>query len=271
MHQKYSDADLTFDHLQGRDLLTACIFQSITFLDVHLAVVSQVVDGDSDYCINWEENCDWTQRSFKVVRWIDSKNGLQLSEELELDARTQLLGEVTRILSVANGPLVNPNQVVYYHAVLIIQPRLQTVLSVCRSRLDNVLEFLNCRVSQLQKESNLRPSFRNQIISELHQVVTFCATEPSLAWMDPSPTVETRSKHLLNLCLHLRAKEQGLCLLQSLGAKCISKPKEEPPNVSIPSIYVEGIRNEEVAQAIARFEFQLGGNSCLSLDAIGSL
>ena len=95
------------------------IFQSTSYLDVHLAVISQLTDSCLDYYVNWELTTNWTERNFRINEWIKSAESMPLFKQVELDARTQLVGNIDRITRVENGPNVEVNQNIYLSLIHI--------------------------------------------------------------------------------------------------------------------------------------------------------
>lgn len=255
--EKYGNGELSFLELRGRDLLLARLFQSISFLDVHIAVVSQLVDNNQDHFIDWENHSDWKDRTVKIIQWIGWENSLPLSKELELDARTRLVGNISRIQSAANGPDNAVNQVIYCHAVLVIQPRYQSIIHACRLQLSDVLTRMEIQLSVI-KESDHHPVARQQLISTLKHVISFCWDSPLLTWMDSCPATEDRSRRLLKLCVNLNAVSEGLDLLNLLGTRHALNTKK-PEACGLPDMNIEGIRNDKVAKAVADLASEICG------------
>ena len=255
---KYDDG-LSFTQLRGRDRLMYHIFQSTSYLDVHLAVMSQLTDSCLDFYVNWELTTNWTERNFRINEWIKSAESMPLFKQVELDARTQLVGNIDRITRVENGPNVEVNQNIYYHYVLIIQPRYQPTLHACRYQLDAVLDYMEQKLPRILEVPKDVLS-RQKLVMTLNHVISFSMKEPVLVWMDPNPATSQRPIRLLELCLKLKAKQEGLNLLESMGtAVSLQSTKTECPPSGIPNLFVEGIRDEMVAKAIAKFESRVSG------------
>ena len=252
LKEKYEE--LSFALLMGRDRMIAQLFRSLSFLDVHLAFVTQMVDGNMDPLADWEQPCDWTKRTFKVVNWIGSRNSLPLSKKIVLDAKTQLLGKVNHIQDVFYEPI---GEVLFCHAALVIQPKTQTVLHACRYQLDAVLDYLEFHASEIKKmPATFRPSACKQPLAILRQVTLYCYNNPLQAWKYPE--INQRSQRLLELCLIFKAKQEGLKLLESMGNEMI--PNSPTSQNNIPNMFVEGIRDDLVAKAVADFVTQISGN-----------
>lgn len=149
---------------------------------------------------------------------------------------------------MANGPDDSGNQVIYYHCVLVVQPRHQSVLHACRNQLEDVLTHMEIQLSII-KNYDRRPVVCQQLISTLKQVISFCSENP--LW------TEERSRRLLKLCIHLNAMEEGIDLLNLLGTIV---PLNTSTTNAIPDIYVEGIRNDKMAKAVVDFALNVCGN-----------
>ncbi|EFX70488.1 hypothetical protein DAPPUDRAFT_256953 [Daphnia pulex] len=264
LQEKY-DNGLSFAQLRGRDRLMSHVFRSISYLDVHLAVVSQLADDNLHHCIDWEQTTDWSERVFQINEWIRSDESLPLSKQLQLDARTQLVGNIDHITCVASEPNVEVNKKMYFHSVLIIQPRIQSIRHACRYQLDAVLDYMEQKLPRILEVPN--DSFsRDGLVFTLKHVISFSVKEPLLVWMDPcpSPTTNQRTSRLLELCVELKAKQEGLDLLESMGtAVPLHSTNTEPLPSGIPNLFIEGIRDERVAKAIVDFESRVSGwNTC---------
>ena len=81
---------------------------------------------------------------------------------------------------------------------------------------------------------------REDSIEDLCEILEFCQNELRATFKKAAATQSFRSLCLLKICIHLRTKDEGLILLEILGAN-------------------EGIPNDEVAEAIADFECQGSG------------
>ena len=255
LKEKYEE--LSFSLLTGRDRMIAQLFRSLSFLDVHLAFVTQLVDSNMDPLADWEQPCDWTKRIFKITKWFGSRNSLPLSKQIVLDAKTQLLGKVNHIQGVSNGPIGEEDKVIFYHAALVIQPKTQSVFHACRHQLDAVLDYLEFHASEIQKISTtFCPSACKQPLAILRLVISYCQANPLLTWKHPESN--QRSRRLLELCLNFKAKQEGLKLLESMGNEVILN--FPTPHNSIPNMFVEGIRDDLVAKAVANFVTQISGN-----------
>ena len=213
--------------LLGPDRFIAHLFQSINYLDVHLALVSQVVGPDKNYD---DISSDSMERNIQISKWIDSSCSLPMPKLLRLNA-TQLIGNFSRIQNVAAGQ--DEQHVIFYHSSLIIQPRHQSVFHACRYQFNAVLDYLELHQSRIKEATDPRPygCEQQQLALTLKYVIAFCRQEPLTAWMDPgSSETNDRSARLLKLCVELEAKQEGIELLALLGAEFDRDPKKDSEN-----------------------------------------
>jgi hypothetical protein len=107
-------------------------------------------------------------------------------------------------------------------------------------------------------------SNRQELIGDLGIVLSFCRTEPVKVWGDPTVKAGQRTYRLLRLCQFLRARDEGLEVLDLIGTdfsldgekNLHSIASNSPPNFAV----YEGIRSEDVAEAIAEFQCLISGN-----------
>ncbi|KAI9552418.1 hypothetical protein GHT06_022784 [Daphnia sinensis] len=261
---KYDNTKLSLTQLEGRDRLIAHIFQSIGFLDVQLTVISQLNEGKLDHHVDWERNIDWNERIFQVFKWIESKDNWPLSQQLRLDGLTQLVGNIERIAWSEDGSNVEAkNTMIYYHNALIIQPRSQSIRRACRYQLDDVINYMEQKIRTLETTTDLISCVQQELVWTLKQVIAFSVAEPRLVWTDPCPAANQRSWRLLELSIKLKAKQEGLDLLESMATYVVNPTKTISPTTGIPNVFVEGIRGTRVAKAVADFESRISDwNTC---------
>ena len=263
LREKYDIADLSSAILLGPDRFIAHLFQSINYLDVHLALVSQLVGFDKSYD---DIDTDSVERNIQISKWIDCSCSLPMSKLLRLNA-SQLIGNFSRIQNVAAGQ--DEQSVIFYHSSLIIQPRYQSVFHACRFQFNAVLDYLELHQSRI-KEANItdpRPNGceQEQLALTFKYVIAFCRQEPLIAWMDPGSETNNRSLRLLKLCIELEAKQEGIEMLALLGAE-FDREKKDSENIphilkiGLPDRISLGIYDTNVAEAIANFVSQFSGN-----------
>ena len=260
LEEKYSIADLGFADLIGQDQLLARIFNCSLFLDIHLAVITQHVTGVLDYC-DLDEGKSLNQ-IFKIEHWINSTNTLIKLKGIEFDLRTQLMGNMQKIKNyiipekerkILHGM---PRSFSCNHPVLVIWPKPQTIRIYCQYGFNAVLDRMEAAVDI--------SSNRQELIGDLGIVLSFCRTEPLKVWGDPTVKPGQRTYRLLRLCQFLRARDEGLELLDLLGTDFSLDGEKSLDSIashssSNLSVY-EGIRSEDVAEAIAEFQCLISGN-----------
>jgi hypothetical protein len=98
---------------------------------------------------------------------------------------------------------------------------------------------------------------RKMATRDLHQLISFCCAQPKLVWAgQPEMQKGELTSKLLNFCIALRARDEGLDLLKALGKNFEGHPQELE---KIKAGAFEGIQSEQVAQAIAKFQCQIAG------------
>ena len=233
----YEEDSLSFASLFQPDLLVSQLFQSVSFVEVHLAIVAQ---SDAE--------------TFWIHKWIASSHCIPHSTQFKFKLEDNLVGKF--------GPLSGLGSscnIANYRPALIIQPRNQSVFLGCRYNFDDVLSHLR----YLAQNSGDEPYTRSVLIATLRQVLQFCLLEPYPVWNVQSFLVGDRARHLMNLCTNLGAKKEGLELLSLLGSDYELEPRhkvlfshcEDQPLKQ----FYEGVRNKQVADAIANFECHVSG------------
>lgn len=203
------------------------------------------------------------ERTFQICRWIGSSNSLPLSNQLVLNARTQLTGEIRHIHYAASG---SDTKVKYYHYVLVIQPRHQAVNHACRYELDALLGYLKSQLLREKTSTVYDPlQYVRQQKQILKQVISFCRDTPGLlSWADPWSARNERFTCLLEMCTKMQAKEEGLQLLEILSEEIGSSPENtinEQSNL-LTEDPEESLKNKvKMTGAIAEFVCKASGNS----------
>lgn len=255
---KYSIADLGFADLTGQDEILARIFNCSLFLDIHLAVITQHVTGVMDYSDLEKEKS--SNQTFKIEHWINSTNTLIKLKGIEVDVRTQLIGDMQKFKNYivhedSQKKLLpgSPRSFYCHHPVLVIWPKPQTIRIYCQYGFNAVLDRMEAAVDI---SSNCQ-----ELIGDLGIVLSFCRTEPCKVWWDPTVKPGHRTYRLLRLCQFLQARDEGLELLDLLAIDFTLD--RDPFNLiasnSSPIHAYEGIQNEDVAEAIAEFQHLIGG------------
>ncbi len=217
---------LDFVSLSQVDRTVCELFQSIDFLDVHLATVAHVSveSGDSLY---WIED------------WYELNKSIPLSPRFRLDAKTQVVDGYEK-LSTSSSSVV-------HHSALVIQPRNQSVYLGCIYNFELVYSQL-CSLSR-------SPSDRDGALSILGQVFSFWRQEPYFVFQ--LEDLEDKARRFMDLCTKLEAKKEGIELLGILA------DRSEAPNSlqGQQEMIHEGVRDLRVAQAIADFQCRVAGKN----------
>lgn len=150
----------------------------------------------------------------------------------------------------------------YFRGVLVIWPKNQSPLMYCRYGMSLLLEemenSLNSATPGQEEET------RKQVLPKLQKIIGFCCAEPNKAWnygdtyqifKKKKNTMEKGelTQKLLRICITLKAREEGLQLLKSLGSSYLSGSYYDKEKK------FEGIQTKEVAHVIADFVQQVAG------------
>lgn len=219
----YNSTELSFFGLKGRDALAARLLSCATFLDVHLAIMKRDVSD-----------------SASTEHWINANNILVPFKGITVKIGSQLVQDLANTTTQSQSSL---NQ-----AILVIWPRYQSFQMKCRYAFDSLLDEVE---SLLLKPHAYQPPI---VEKSLGRILSFCRLEPVIVFGDSETTLPgERTGRLLQLCVSLNAKQEGLDLLELIGI-CYSDPVKG-------EISVEGIRSYRVAELIAEFECRVSGNN----------
>lgn len=264
---KYNIADLGFADLTDQDQLLARLLSCSQFLDVHLAVITQEVSSVLDYCDLEEEN---NNGRFKIEHWINSTNTLIKLKGIEFDLRTQVIGNLKKFRNYSiqeDGDKENAMQLLCntrsfscHHPVLVIWPKPQTIRIYCQYGFNAVLDRMEAAV-------DISSNHRQELIGDLGIVLSFCRAEPIKVWRDPTVEPGQRTYRLLRLCLFLRARDEGLELLELIGTDFpldrVDSQQDRTQAQKPFNCFYEGIRSSRVALAIAEFQSLISGKLIL--------
>ncbi len=257
LQEKYEENDISFHSLRGKDRDLATLLQNCVFLDVHLAMVTSNILRNGYYgrsSIN-------ELKSAEVSRWIDSNDAIRNLTMNRLHWKKQRVGSNRNFLATCrlsrdgfNSDTKKSYGVVmrqhdFYHCILVIWPKHQSIEIYCRYGPHSLLSRME---SLLCNEKD-----RQQVIRDLGEIISFCCAEPLKVWKANPPKTERKGEFtlkLLHLCITLRAREEGLALLKMLGADFATSNSKRQQTTTY-----EGIQNEDVAKAIAEFECEVTG------------
>ena len=260
LEHKYDKSSLSFSKLEGQDHVLAQLLQSCSFLDVHLAVIIQHVWKQED------EKDEYADMHFKIGDWINSQNIHIDLPNLQVNFKSQIIGDILKLTNPVGEPDVEDEKPdsdyeriimvnrEYHHTILVAWPKQRTSTIYLNYSFNSFLRQLERQVLAEQMPFSHSVS-RDNTIMDLQTILEFCLTRPLSIWLVQEKENEEPSwrrkktlvkedcvaLRLLKLCIHLRAKTEGLTLLNLLAEG-------------------EGIRNVAVAEAIAELECQLIGN-----------
>jgi hypothetical protein len=143
-----------------------------------------------------------------------------------------------------------------HYFILVIWPKHQSVQMYCRYGLHALLEKMEVKSSST---SWLKKNQQNATES-LRTIISFCSADPWMVWTQTRLEKGELTRRLLNLCIVLRAREEGLSLLKIIASD-YPLPQER---VSSMQGTFEGIQTRQVAKAIAELE-------CLVIGKFNSL
>ena len=112
-----------------------------------------------------------------------------------------------------------------------------------------------------------------EVLFVLGRTVTFCCANPRLVWCSSSYTNRKSSPlpgqvtyRLLQLCIDLDSPEQGLILLNLIAEDLPASPTKTSPwdnqSEAAAPMEIEGLRNNQVAVALAKLIARAGWDSC---------
>ena len=93
---------------------------------------------------------------------------------------------------------------------------------------------------------------RTKALPDIRQLISYCCVEPRKVWTKSGMKKGELTQRLLDFCIFLRAREEGLHLLKNLALNFDED--------SLDTEHFEGIQTEDVALAIAKFEHRVCGN-----------
>ena len=280
LKEKYDVNNISIRRLQGEDQNLAHLLESCRFLDVHLAMVTLKNVNEE---INGWSRCSQEMVSAKVTQIVDS-NDASINLRLPLNWYKQRVGPLRKLLTSRGetpdrekrtynaiqaqekddgsdieeeedddyedcgseeendlSGIVIRNQY-FYHFILVIWPKHLTYQMYSRYGLHSLIDRMENSLNSTPIERKVEA--RQESIQELQKIISFCHAHPKT---DLSYTNEKGRKpgeltyRLLRFCIALRAREEGLLLLKMMSQG------------------FEGIKSEEVAQAIVEFLCQVSG------------
>ena len=260
---KYQENNFTFHPLEGKDQNLAELLRRCPFLDVHLVMVTRKKTITQYYgkCLRElsdteDYNDDGIKEisEYKFSRWVDS-TGVARNLKVVLDVKEQYVGPNCNLLTSSENNSDKTREVpnderyektieknYFYHGVLTIWPRHQSFDFYCLYDFESLLDRME--TSSLKSDLDIHVN----VTEDLRKIISYCSSDPDLVWNNWAARMKSGelTARLLRLCTVLNAREEGLALLKVLADNG------------------EGVRTNQVAQAIADFEYQITGNSLFS-------
>jgi hypothetical protein len=270
LEEKYVENDFSFRRLRGKDRKLAQLLQACGFLDTHLAVVTQTVSRSVTNCDSrhWRYSCDHekVKSSTEITRWVDSKD---VSKKLSIDLnwKNQCVGPLRKLPTSDRTATdsenecdcgechdewdMSTNEEYIHHFILVIWPKHHSFQMYCRYGLNSLLDNIEIKISS----SRWLKKNRQKATEDLRAIISFCCINPRKVWNQKGSEGGELTLRLLRLCVDLRACEEGLSLLKIISSDfCL--PQERVSNTQ--EIF-EGIKTEQVAEAIAELECRVTG------------
>jgi hypothetical protein len=243
LQETYEENILSFLLLQGQDRVFADILLNCDFLDVHLANATQsgfeVQQGKVDVIeISRVIDSDDITRNLSIkLQWDKNFVGIIPSDP------KKILEEDTSEDNIEVGKR-NLNR-----GVLLIWPKYFSVQIYCRYGLHSLLVRIG---TSLKSTARSNEEARTKALSDLRQLISYCCAEPREVWTKSGMKNGELTQRLLDFCISLRVREEGLYLLKNLALN-FDKDSQDTEEF-------EGIQTEDVALTISKFEHQVCGN-----------
>lgn len=249
LENEYPLTDLSFFGLRGHDLFLSRLLLSGNFLDVHLAIMSQ-----PDMLANLSREETFVG-AVQIEHWISSSNTLMPFKRILVDAdqivsdfqvksrsRCHVTNQEERNENGNRVPQCNQKQ-----PVLVIWPRYQSFRIKCLYAFDDLL-------NQMERQL-MHTASQEKTIETLRRIISFCCDDPLAVFMDSTCAPGVRTCRLLHLCVFLRARQEGLQLLELMSTDFHNAELCGESQ----GVCYEGIRSNGVAQWIAEFECRVSG------------
>ena len=227
----YTPFQLSFDRLKGKDRLVAQALRSVQFLEIHLVSINNAdrtvaIDQQNQICSIGEIRNYQTPKDVPcdvLEDWTEVNNQRAEFPDLKLNIPSEVVGSVPE-----SGRC----------SFFVIWPKCQRMSIICRSGIDNALDFMETAISN----GTFVPKF---LPESLERVVNFCSKNPTAAW---SRFDSQRSCRLLKICETMKAHQEAQNMIQLLSG-------------GLDSGHFVGIPTEEAAVVWARVIEMIGWNS----------
>uniref|UniRef100_A0A0P6GTG8 Fe2OG dioxygenase domain-containing protein n=1 Tax=Daphnia magna TaxID=35525 RepID=A0A0P6GTG8_9CRUS len=248
LENDYTLTDLTFFGLKGQDVWLARLLLGGNFLEVHLAILNH-----SRSQVPFGENPSFVA---KLEHWVNSSNMLVPFKNVQINANQIVSDFKTKSQHRTHQEEIeeknmNFPQFAYHQPVLVIWPKYQSFRIKCLYAFDVLLDEL---------EHELQITSHQKAIENLRRIISVCRDEPLTVFLDSAGVPGERTCRLLRLCIFLRARQEGLDLLELMGMDFTNEDECEIDK----EVRFEGIRSNEVALLVAELECQVTGWSACS-------
>ena len=239
---------LTFASLKEEDCHLALLFQACCpSIEVHLAVVERTykerIQRRSDYC-GYDEN----EPDLSVSNWFHPEIGPVHLSGMDDYPRGRLIDKEQSMYETPDEEFFKPDRKVaengytrstYLTPALCIWPKKESIRMYSKYGFGALLDRME---SAAGCDAGLKSA---------RELVGSIALNQYKVWRDPDTNGADRARRTLRIIVKLGAREEGLRLLMLLGTDF--RGPDGTTNF-------EGIRDEAVAEAIAKFECYVGGN-----------
>ena len=248
--QNVIGSKLDFGQLKGQEKLISEVLQSCSFLDVHLAVITQEVT-------QLEGGRDRVKRNFKIGQWTNSTDGEVDLKGLEIDFVEQLVTGAEKLINPIHGPdaaaKVRGIAHRYQNAVLAIWPKEKTQFMYAKygfkSSMDRIEKEIQVQLSSKRPGAIAQLVKRVDLVRDLNSAVdSYRILMLNTVWpVDRSEESSSRTRRLLQVCTRLRAKAAGLAVLDLIASASSDRQTSEE------------VYHDSVLQVIANFVTQVAG------------
>ncbi len=274
LDHRYAPSEFNFHGLKGRDRLLFQLLQSIDC--VHLRLANMLMyDREHNVTDDEEDETDMESDSLSCSTKNGSTSKFQFDDSMDNvfvnEVKIFNLIDLDGTVSKNPGITVAPDlDIIHFNRPLFAtrkknqldsrkdeddpEPYLPTLyrqdVLVLWSRSKSLYMNLSCDFNAQLTQLEANPD-----IAVLANVIQFCCEHYERVWSESNDR-EERTKRLIQLCIDLKSKEDGLNLLGAMATEFPSTIESE--------IFIdcEGIRSKEIAVGIAKLIILIGWNVC---------
>lgn len=282
LDHRYAPSEFNFHGLKGRDRLLFQLLRSIDCVHLRLANMLLYDDGTNlGHTIATDDEEDETDMESDSLS-CSTRNGSSSRYQFDDSIENVLINEVKicnltdldGTVSKCPGITIVPDfDVIHFNRPLFTtleknhldskkndddpEPNTPTLhrqnVLVVWSRSETLYMILTCDFDAQLTQLEAKPN-----IEVLSRVIQFCCEHSDRVWSECDERAE-RTRRLIQLCIDLKAKEDGLNLLGGMATEFSSTIESD--------IFVdcEGIRSKEIAIGIAKLIILIGSDACSSV------